>query len=620
MTVPKFALPQPRITVTHSATDYILDTSKFDVVLRENAGSNVVLTIDDKDRNIYLSKAGLSDNLKIEFRFYDETTTYTQLFGGWIDSLSPELTRDQGQHLKVTALGYDVALKNMRIWQQYGTQSTNSSIYTVKQILTDTNYGIIPKYVEKVLASETNSQYAINTTKIADVTSNIRYLYYPGKEATKALEDMLDLVAAANAPNAGVHWIVVASGTTAYLCLATIGAHENPPADIWPTWWNTDRTNSTIDVDEDMVISPFQKLRSEANYILYTGNFRRPVDGNKWTEGNASEWGVLSETGDGIVEDETSVYKIPSKSIRIREPTNAKWVVGYYPSTAAMSINIEKIESRTSVPHIGFYIRRNANVYVGGAGPQMPSIFLGTGPFADLKYFFVNLYNLGYLSDANKWYHVSLPIGNYHKVEEAVDWEWSQNGTPSWSDIDWIGFACSASAADCRMYVDGLRIEGVLVRGAYDSAKYATQRCKIMFIRDDVPKDDSLVATDDSGEIAQFAKAELCRAIGEPVTGQIIIPMRPTIKPGQLCHIHFGNCVDSDMRILEAAHSYSLAAALTSLVLTDDVTNSKARQPSTLYNRLIEMQAPSFQDRARATLISGNLDVTHQILEKSYST
>ncbi len=625
MTVPKFALPQPQITVTHSATDYILDATKFEVTLRENAGANTVLTVNDEDSSVYVSKANVSDNLKIEFRFLDETTIYTQLFGGWIDSLSPDL-KMEGELLTLTALGYDVALKNMRLWQQYGNQSAHPTLNTVQEILTDATYGIIPKYVNKVLASAINSGYSIDTTKVANITSDLRYLYYPGKEPAKALEDILDLVAAANAPNAGIHWIVIPSSTTAYLCIATIGAHENPPADIWPTWWNTDQTNSTIEVQKDMIISPFQKLRSEANYVLYAGNFRRPVDGDKWTEANASEWGVSSETGDGVVENDNVVYKIPSNSIRIREPTNALWVIGYYPSTANMSIDVTKIESRTSVPHIGFYARRNANVYVSGAGPQRPAIWLGTGAFPT-NFFVCDLVSRGFLSEAGKWYHVSVPIGNYHKTEESADWEWYVGaGSPSWADIDWIGFACSASAADCRMYIDGLRIEGVLVRGAYDSSLYSGQKCKIMFIRDDVPKDDTLVATNDSGEMAQFAKAELYRAVGAPITGQIVIPMRPTIKPGQLCHIHFGKKtdgtynLDANMRILEVTHSFSLSGALTGLTLTTDVLNSRARQPSTTYNRLMQMQAPSFHDRARATLITGDLDVTHQILEKEYST
>jgi len=100
---------------------------------------------------------------------------------------------------------------------------------------------------------------------------------------------MINLVRAANVPNAGAHWIVVPDGTTAYLCLATVGNHENPPSDVWPTWWNTDQAGSTITVKEDMVVSQFEKQRAEANYVLLTADFELPT-GEIWTENKSTTW------------------------------------------------------------------------------------------------------------------------------------------------------------------------------------------------------------------------------------------------------------------------------------------------------------------------------------------
>ena len=623
------ALPQPRITVTHGGSDYELDAISWDVTLRENVVSHAEIVVPDSKAiysEIFEEKCDIPDNVKVEFRYKDKTDTWTQLFGGWITDLSPSLDSEGGQLLHIIALGYEQALVNMLVHEEYGSQSANSSLNTIKEILTDSSKGIIPKYVAKVMASATDSGYSIDTTKVADLTSDFRYLVFPGKPAIKCLNDLVDLIGAANTPDAGAHWTCIPSGTTTYLCLATVGVHENPPADVWPTWWNTDQTGSTLEVTQDMILSSFQKKRSDGNYVLYAGNFRRPVDGDKWTEGNASEYGKDSETGDGVVEDETTVYKIGVKSIRIREPTNAKWIVGYYPFTADMNFDITQIESRTTVPHIGFYVRRNANVYVGGAGPVRPTIWLGTTAYANAKFFSCDLLSRGYLSDADKWYHVSLPIGNYHKVEEATDWEWAQTNSPNWNDIDWIGFTCSASAADCRLYIDGLRIEGFLQRAAYDSAKYATQKCKMVFIRDNVPKDDTLVALNDVGEMAQFCKAELRRAITAPTIGQISIPLQEQIRGGQLAHIHYaktssGFRIDKNMRITTVKHHFDVkSGAFSFLDLTDDVKNSRGIGPADAYEMLMKATSPQFQDRVFGSLITGDLNVAQAILGKNYDT
>jgi len=616
------SLPQHKITVTHSGADYSLETENksFDVVLRENAASNLVMVVNDYKSKSFLGKCDVGDNVKVEFRYKDQTNSYTQLFGGWIRDAQPHLDLQQGELLTVNALGYGSALVNMKVREQYGSQSENSSLNTISEVLTDATYGIIPKYVNKVMGSATDSGYSIDTTKVADLTSDFRYLFFVGKPATKCLVDMLDLMSAANVPNAGAHWTVVPSGTTAYLCLATIGAHENPPADVWPTWWNTDQAGSTIEVAKDMVVQDFIKKRSEANYILTVGDFRRPVRGDNWTENSSASWG---DDTSAVSSDENGagLYKIGSYSIKGSIASDLDIGGIYYPSSANMSLDTTKLGTERVIPHLRFYIRRNSAVHMSPG----PFLELGTGAVADDHYY--HKYLTDVLADADKWYHVSWPIGQYYDLDQTdAEFQWGVSNSPSWADIDYIEFFFKCTGSNAAIYVDGLNIVGVVTRAAYDSGLYPTQKCKMKFYRDNVPKDDSLVASDDTGQLAQFLKADLYRSVPEPIVGQIVIPMQPTIKAGQPAHIH--GCkksdgtfrVDKNMRFTQVRHHFGEDAALSYLTLTDDVKNSRPRQLRDQYNKLLEALAPGFQDRGRASLIAGDIDVEQDILAKSYST
>lgn len=622
MTLPHYSLPKRKITVTHSAVDYefTLKTLVSDVFLTENAVSYTRFIADDYQSKSFLAQCDLGDNVKIEHKYQDQTgSSYTQIFGGWITELQPVLSmRAGGELLRVSAIGYGQAIPNMVVRQQYGTQSENSSLNTIKEVLTDATYGIIPKYVNKVMASATDSGYAIDTTKVADLTSDFKYLYFPGKPASKCLQDMTQLIRAANVPNAGAHWIVVPSGTTAYLCLATVGNHENPPVDVWPTWWNTDQAGSTIEVKKYMIISAFKKKRSEANYVLFAGNFRRPANGDIWSNNNSGDWDVEN---DAIVSDEAAITKIGSHSIRSRLPLQLDSGGIYYPSSYDLNLDITKIGTKHTIPRVGFYIHRNTNVDLSA---DSPVLFLGTGDPANNDYFSQDLQNEVLVAD--QWYHLSFPIGPYYASDETTEAEWVTVNNADWTDIDYVEFWTIADGANAYLYVDGLYFQGIVTRAAYDTTKIGSQKCKMMLYRDDVPKDDSLIATDDSGQVAQFCKAELYRAITEPITGEIVIPMKETIKAGQLGHIHFAKKsdgtfrIDKDMRILQVRHHFSVNGALSYLTLTDDVKSSYPLQPTDAYNLMMKATAPGFQDRVRGSLISKELDIDQTILEKSYAT
>jgi len=529
--------------------------------------------------------------------------------------------------VRVTALGYGVALANMLVRQEYGAQSEHSTLDTIKEVLTDATYGIIDKYVEKVMATATNSGYTINTTKVATISGTLNYLWFPCKPAIKCMEDMIELVRAAKTPNAGCHWIIVPSSTTAYLCVATVGNHENPPADVWPTWFNTDQAGSTIEVKKDMIVSSFEQKRSRANYVLFVGSWRRPASGDTWTENNSADWAV---TAFAHVTDEAGagLYKIGSKSIKGQLDVMGEEGVIYYPDTYDLNLDISNIGTKKVIPRIGFYIRCNSAI-TGSLG----ELRLGTGDPANDDYFSQEL------DDelvADTFVHAQFPIGQHYDLDQTSEKEWTISNNADWADIDWIGFYMLAGNHNAFWYVDGLHFSGVVTRAAYDLTKIGTQKCKMLFVHDDIPKDDTLRAAGDSGQIAQFCKAELFRAASDPIIGQIKIPMKETIKAGQLAHIHAckqsdsGTCavcgesgtfrIAKDMRIMNVRHHFGDDGALSYLSLTDDVKSSHPLQLASDYNTIIKAVAPGFQDRVRGSIVAADIDFNQTILGKDYST
>lgn len=594
-----------RDSTTYALSDYV---KSFDVTLRENAVDSLTMLVADTESETFLDKCEIGDKVWVKFRFKDITDTLTQLFGGFIEDVQPGVS-DLGELLKVTAMGYGVALSNMFVREQYGSQSENATVTSLYQVLTQGTVGIIPNYVHKAMGGAA-SGYTIGTTKIADIASAFSYLYFPAKPALNCLDDMIDLVSAANVPNAGCHWTVIPSGWEAYLCVATVGAHENPPADVWSTWWNTDEAGSTIEVKKDMIISDFRKKRSEANYVFVVGNFRRPANGDYWTESSASVWDC--DANGTLTDSIAKVWGANSLCFTKGESAGKFW----YPKTGTLNFDITSIGTKSIIPFISFYIMK----YALGAEPNIMVHMKNDAT----HYFSRGITNL--VTEDGKWFHITLPIGPYYSTVQQDNKEWLKNvGTEVWTDIDYLGFLI-VGAENSKLWVDGLHIDGMITRAAYDSAKFASQKCKMMFIRDDIGKDDSLIATDDSGMIAQYAKAELYRNIQTPILGQIIIPMQPEIKAGQLAHIHFGLKsdgnfrIDKNMRIIEVTHHFDLEGAKSILSLTDDVKNSRPIGSINAYNTIMKAVSPGFQDRLRSSVVGKDVDVTQTILAKLYAT
>jgi hypothetical protein len=72
----------------------------------------------------------------------------------------------------------------------------------------------------------------------------------------------------------------------------------------------------TLRVTKDMLLRRFTKSEFDANYIVYAAGFQRPASGDKWTEGNASEWYVSG--ADSAVNNEGTIKIVGNYSINLR--------------------------------------------------------------------------------------------------------------------------------------------------------------------------------------------------------------------------------------------------------------------------------------------------------------
>lgn len=500
---------------------------------------------------------------------------------------------------------------------------------------------IIPDFVEEVLDRGIDSSYRINDDYIVEpnlVLSNcdigsegcgeespfrFKYLYFPFEPVISCMRDMLNLVDAGRLidgcdQRAGYHWIVKPKcGEESLLMVAPIGNHnvqscaDNLIEDEWAT---LAFEGKSIDAGRDQIISRFSTKQPRANYIVNFGKYEWGVK-DYATEGHADEWDI--EANLTSVTNEGNIVKVGNLSILGYIDTAPKTGGFFYPKTFDLNIDLSKIGTSRTIPTISFYIRRNEHVKTDGG--VEPFIEIGTGDPANNDYYWTDLMTL--MPTADEWYFVTLPIGYYSNKERQI---WTAVGTPDWNQVDYIQFWFTAGGNDARLYIDDLRIEGILTRGAYSSSSISTHKARIDLITDSLAKSCILDEDDDSGLIAQFAKGELMTAMTTPTTGKVKIALHPEVLPGQIAHIRACEddeeifVIDMQMRILEVQHHFSVREASTILTLTDDVLNSYVREHTDAFNALMRATNLDFQDRNRGDLKGRDIDIEQTILDKDY--
>jgi hypothetical protein len=601
------SLPQMQVIVTHSAIDYTIDALSVSVRRHENGFDTGTVVLEDTEARNYVDKVMADDTIEIKQR--DATESWVTILDGIIRRVEP-VRGINGNLLNVQCDGAGYGLNMTSCGQEYGTESSNASLDTIKEMIEDATNGIVPKWVNKVLGTATDSGYSY-TTQIETIAGSIKYIYFPYKPNDKAINDIANVVQAIKGTNAGPHWIV---DTSKHVLVATVGNHGAPASTYWPTWWRTNADGSTLVEGEDFVNFRFQHLAKEANYVLYHGRFKKPTDGDYWTENSSSLWG----TSDGIADDNVN-YQMGSYSIKGIASDAGAGVIIYYPSAMNASWDFTKIGGKHNIPTLNFWCMRDSEATAA-------EVHLAKYEGAVTKRYIYDLQSA--MPSADKWYYFALPIGPYALPGVAEGFTgWRADGVlgGDWTDIDMIMFLSGVVVAAADFWVDNLNITGWVLRGARQSTAYsASDPLKLKLVTDEVGKDDTIVASDDSGLMGRLCYAEYLRQSTAPIVGTFTIPMANDLLPGQKIHLHAKKKsngdfkIDKDFRVTRLIHTINAQGFLTNVDVTDDMTNANPRPIPTQINVLFGAVRPEFQDRQATSIKTREIDITQPILEKSY--
>ena len=621
--------PQQLVTVTHSGTDYVVDNASGRITRVENGFDSATLTLPNTrsfGNEVFLDKATAGDAITIQVKSYEEVA-WTTLLSGIIRTIEP--VKGQGDWVKLKCEGAGYGFGQTVLAQEYGSTSSHPSLDTIKEMLTGDDgalpvtVGIIPNYVNKILGSADDSGFAYTNT-IEDIAGSMGYYISPYKPCYKAINDICDLLTAFKAGAAGPHWLVTTGNK---FLLTTIGTHSAPViAEGWDTYYGGSAANATLVEGVDFESSDLQTLTKEAQYIIYYGNWRRPSNGDGWTEDTSSLWGKYATN---TLSDDGAVKVVNNHSVRCTNDDAIDTICDmYYPSAKNAAWDFSHWADY-NIPSINFYFLRSdvaANVTV-----RLQS---WTGGALDGSYYTVITSDL---VDPNVWYHFSFPLGPYSNIKtyERGAFQWQVDAAPNWAAIDCIMFDWN-EGQNKYCCVDGLHFgDAQICRVARDKLPgeggtlgQAANKLRVKLITDNVGKDDSCLATDDSGLMAQMAYTELLRARTTPLVGTIpLSSMMKDLWPGQLLHIHNHErsdgtfAVDMNMRTTSLDHVIAAKPEGYKTIpnVTSDVINSSARTRYDDWNTVLASVRPDMQDRQAASIKGGQIDIRIGRLERGYA-
>ena len=602
------AIPKVRVTFGGTVTDGLINAK---VELAENNYWTAQLNFRNVP-SIYPATVDIGTSVLIDVQDGAVGGAWTNLFTGTV--LYPDYSFEGSSAvIGLQCVGVGYALNMMNVAEEYGTQSRNPAVDTIQSALTDAGVGIIPKWVEHYKATANDSGYTIDTSKVESLAGTIPYMVFPWKPANKCLDDLCDLVTAiGGGTTAGPHWLVDNSGN---LRVKRVGVTQVG----WTLYYGDSEANATLVNGVDFFDGDFQPVGKEANVVLYSGVWRRPANGDGWTgPGCDSIFEGLNYPSQLSV-DTTNCIVGPSSLKCLVVAVGGSDAGCYIPTGATTQAHWNfNIFSDFNIPTMNFYVRKHGgitNCYVGvyntdpttGATIAYGTTLLSTDMAAD-----------------DKFYHFSFPLGQYYNTGERFqDFKWYGTGTLDWSDINKIIFYWH-SDENAYVNIDGFYFGDAtlsrIARQEFPSEVVAgrgtlgttTNPIRFKVLIDDVGKDDSLLADDDTGLCAQLAKAELLRACKATINGKFTTPMIKDIMPGQYIHI------EKDYRITKLTQSIQGKEFKTMFEVTDDLTNSHTRLRYEDINKQYAAIRPQYQDR-ESTSLKGALDIRVLPLEKAYN-
>jgi hypothetical protein len=579
---------QPVNKLTLGSTEFTNRLLSAKVTRLENGFDTATILIDDT--SLYPSIVTDGTAIQLDVKNYS-APSYTTIFKGIVRFPIANISFPEGNLLTLSCYGAGYGLSEMLVAAEFGSQSINPTLDTITEIITDTSEGIIARYLNLILDTATSSGHSYSGV-VASITDVIPYISFPYKPVDKCLNDLCDIATAFKAGSAGPHWIVTTDGA---LHLKLVNASGTG----WTKYYGDSQANATLTYGADYKEINIEKAAPEANYIVYYGAWRRPSNGDAWTETHTGWDG----NGDTTLSTESTIKKVGTGSVQAAESTNPTGNVQfYYPSgqNAAWNFNMWQI---FNTPCLNFYAYRSGT-FIGTITVKLCT--------TSSNYWAVTLD----MDDDSKWYHFSLPIGPYFDIQGQDKADiWVATGAPDWGEINYVEFYAATVANGGEILIDGLHFGGAaVVRVAWNSDLPGTT-AKMKLITDDIGKDDSLTALDDSGIMAQLAYAELLRSQTRLRLATVPLEtMLPTALPGQWFYLQ-----SEDYRCTKLIHTIDKNGYSTMLYLTDDLINGRSRQRYDDLNKVYASQRPEWQDRQASNIKAGQVDWRVTKLVKDYA-
>ena len=531
--------------------------------------------------------------VKLEIKQQGGSYPTNPLFAGVVQ-VPRVVDTSEGKRLELSCLDNGLGIGRMTVSQEYGSQSVNPTIDTITEIASD----IITNQVNKIFGGSA-SGYSY-TTDLETITDEIKYVMWGYKPGLFCLQDLMDVITAFHAGSTpGPSFIVT---TDNVFHLKTVGADRTD----WHTYYGNSSDTATLTYGRDWFSRDFALTGRGPNYVIKYGGWRRPSNGDAWTATDAHTiWTGINGSGyQTTLSTDTTNHIVGGSSLKALTTAVGGAQAGCYITPPSGSWDFSSFTD-FNTPTLNFYIRRHGAI--NGLTITLQNLSGGT-VVAD------GVQNLdSEVSDADKWYHFSFPVGPYYNTgEKFSDFKWYGSGSLDWSTIDRVMFFYNAPE-NSYLNIDGFHFGGAdICRVAYNSnASIFYQNLTV----DDQAYDDSLVASDDSGLLAKLCLADLLREQKVSTSGTLTTPIIPDALPGQFFKIN-----TADYRATKLEHHITPHGLTTDFTFTNDLYNGRVKPRYDTQEAQLQQIRPEWQDRQAAQMkTAGKVDIRVARLVKSYS-
>jgi hypothetical protein len=574
------AIPNNKLTLGATTLENTLESAKVTRVLNGFDTATIVLP----DTSYYPTTVTQGTTISLEVK--EAGGAYTTIFAGIVRFVIADIGANKT--LTLSCLGTGFGLGEMLVCEEYGSQSKVPTTNTLAEIIGD----LTTNQINTIFGAGGLSS-GFSYTNSCTLANSIPYIMFPYKTADKCLNDLIDLVTAQEAGSAGPQWIVT---TDSVIHVNTIGVTQG----TWYKYYGNSQANATLTYGVDYFNINLEKMAPEANYIVYYGSWRRPSNGDVWTENNHADW----DDGSGATyTDDTTTKIVGAYSVKCH---NAAGTGCGFVFTFPETIDFTYFTS-LNTPSLIFDLATNTAMTLNPGAGIYTNFFIRLFDSTS-DYFYINPGN-DFITDALTFRRFNASVGYFNKDK------WLKSGTPEWNDIVSVEIWCPKIT---DAYLDGFHFgEAAVCRVAYNSTSITATGAKMRLIVDNIGKDDTVTSgtlgTTDIGLMAQLAYSELLRLQTSSLVGTVETPMIADLLPGQYLYIQ-----TTDFRVPKIVHNISKTNYSSLISITDDLTNGRARLRYEDINKQWSAIRPEFQDRQASSIKASSIDLRVTRLAENY--